>query len=113
MTAASTVWTSGLWVLYCRGREAANPPPSGTVPGMATAHVRARSAVRVALVACLQGPPTDALEDMWLQASGIQYYPVGLSHSALRAAQCHRTSGCLGASWSTLRANLSFGRATG
>ena len=44
MTSASTVWTHGLWAPYCRGREAATPSPSGTVPEMATAHVRVRSA---------------------------------------------------------------------
>ena len=34
MTSASTVWTHGLWVPYCRGREAATPSPSRTVPEM-------------------------------------------------------------------------------
>ena len=42
MTSASTVWTHGRWAPYCRGREAASPSPSGTVPEMATAHVRVR-----------------------------------------------------------------------
>ena len=60
MTSASTVWTHGRWAPYCRGREAASPSPSGTVPEMATAHVRVRSAARATLVACLQGPPPDA-----------------------------------------------------
>ena len=64
MTSASTVWTHGRWVPYCRGREAATPSPSGTVPEMATAHVRVRSAARATLVACLQGPPPDASEDL-------------------------------------------------
>ena len=44
MTSASTVWTHGQWGPYCRGREAATPSPSGTVPEMATAHVRVRLA---------------------------------------------------------------------
>ena len=65
MTSASTVWTHNLQLPYCRGREAATPSPSGTVPEMATAHVRVRSAARATLVACLQGPPPDALEDVW------------------------------------------------
>ena len=52
MTSASTVWTHGWWAPYCRGREAATPFPSGTVPEMATAHVRMRSAARATLVAC-------------------------------------------------------------
>ena len=55
MTSASTVWTHGRWAPYCRGREAATPSPSGTVPEMATSHVRVRSAARATLVACLQG----------------------------------------------------------
>ena len=42
MTPASTVWTHSLSMPYCRGREAATPSPSGTVPEMATAHVRLR-----------------------------------------------------------------------
>ena len=72
MTSASTVWTHGLWMPYYRGREAATPSPSGTVPEMATAHVRVRSAGRATLVACLQGPPLDASEDVWPQASRFQ-----------------------------------------
>ena len=72
MTSASTVWTHGLQVPFCRGREAATPSPSGTVPEMATAHMRVRSAARATLVACLQGLPPDATEDVWPQASGIQ-----------------------------------------
>ena len=64
MTSASTVWTHGLWVTYCRGREAATPSPSGTVPGIATAHVLVRSAATATLVACLQGPPPEASEDV-------------------------------------------------
>ena len=32
MTLASSVWTHGRWAPYCRGREAATPSPSGTVP---------------------------------------------------------------------------------
>ena len=66
MTSASTVWT------YWRGREAATPSPSGTVPRMATAHVQVRSVARGTLVACLQGPPPLASEEVWPQASGIQ-----------------------------------------
>ena len=61
MTSASTVWTHGRWAPYCRGREAATPSPSGTVPEMATAHVRVRSAARA-----------DASEEVWPQASGMQ-----------------------------------------
>ena len=56
MTSASTVWTHGLRVPYCKGREAATPSPSGTVPEMATAHVRVRSPAGATLVACLQRP---------------------------------------------------------
>ena len=77
MTSASTLWTHSLWVLYGRGREAPNPSLLGTVLGMATVHVRVSSAARATLVACLQGLPTDASEDLLLQASGIDYYPVG------------------------------------
>ena len=44
----------------------------GTVPEMATAHMTVRSAARATLGACLQGPPPDASEDVWPQASGIQ-----------------------------------------
>ena len=72
MTSASTVWTHGLWMPYCRGREAATPSPLGTVPEMATAHVRVRSAARATLVACLQGQPPEASEYVWPQACGIQ-----------------------------------------
>ena len=54
MTSASTVWTHGQWAPYCRGREAATPSPFGTVPEMATAHMRVRSAARATLVACLR-----------------------------------------------------------
>ena len=49
MTSVSTVWTHGRWASYCRGREAATPSRSGTVPEMATAHVRVRSAARATL----------------------------------------------------------------
>ena len=72
MTSASTVCTHGRWAPYRRWREAATPSPSGTVPEMTTAHVRVRSAARATLVACLQGPPPDASEEVWPQASGIQ-----------------------------------------
>ena len=71
MTSASTVWTHGRRAPYCGGREAATSSPSGTVPEMATAHVRVRSAATATLVACLQGPPPDASEELWPQASGI------------------------------------------
>ena len=37
MTSVSTVWTDRRWAPYCRGREAATPSPSGTVPEIATA----------------------------------------------------------------------------
>ena len=60
------------WAPYCRGREAATPSPSGTVPEIATAQVRVRSAARATLVACFQGPPPDASEEVWPQASRIQ-----------------------------------------
>ena len=43
-----------------------------TVPEMGTAHVRVRSPARATLVGCLQGPPPDASEEVWPQASGIQ-----------------------------------------
>ena len=66
------VLTHGRWAPYCRGREAATPSSSGTVPEMATAHVRVTSAARATLVACLQGPPPDASEEVWPRASGIQ-----------------------------------------
>ena len=72
MTSASTAWTHGRCAQYCRGREAATPFPSGTVPEMATAHLRVRSAARATLVACLQSPPPDESEELWPQASGIQ-----------------------------------------
>ena len=72
MTSASTVWTHGLWVPYCRGREAATPSPSGTVPEMATAHVWVRSAASATVVDCLHRPPPDASDDVWAQASSIQ-----------------------------------------
>ena len=65
-----TVWSHGLWTPYCRGREAATASLLGTVPEMATAHVRVRSAALATLVACLQGPPPDASEEVWPQASG-------------------------------------------
>ena len=83
MTSASTVWTPGQWMPYCRGGEAATPSQLGTVPEMATAHVRVRSAARATLLACLQGPPPDASEDVWPHAFRILKYPVGLSHPAL------------------------------
>ena len=60
MTLATTVWTHGLRVPYCRGREEATPSLSDTVPEMATAHMQVRSAARATLVACLQGLPPDA-----------------------------------------------------
>ena len=72
MTLASTSWTHGRWAPCCRGREAATPFPSGSVPEMATAHVRVRLAARATLLACLQGPPPDASEEVWPQASDIQ-----------------------------------------
>ena len=72
MTSASTIRIHDLWMPYCRGREAAALSLSGTVPEMATAHVRVRLAARATLVACLQRPPTDASEEVWPQASGIQ-----------------------------------------
>ena len=72
MTSASTVWTHGLWMSYCTGREVAVPSSSGTVPEMASAHVQARSAARATVVVCLQGPPPDTSEDLWHQASGTQ-----------------------------------------
>ena len=46
MTFASTVWTHARWRPYSRGGEAAGPSQLGTVPGLATAYVRARSAPR-------------------------------------------------------------------
>ena len=64
MTSASTVWTHRRWALYCRGREAATPSPSGTVREWATAHVRVRLAGRATLVACLHGPPPDVSEEV-------------------------------------------------
>ena len=70
MTSASIVWTHGVWIPYCRGREAANPSLSGTVPGMATAHVRATSAARAKFLACLQGQHPDASEDVLLRPLG-------------------------------------------
>ena len=72
MTSASTVWIHGLWMLYCRERQTATASLLGKVPEMATAQVRLRSAARATLVACLQGPPPDASEEVWPQASGIQ-----------------------------------------
>ena len=75
-----------------RGEGGGHPFLSGTVPGMATAHVRARSAAT-----CLQGPPPEASEDVWPQASGTQGDLVRLSCPALRAVECHLTSGWLGA----------------
>ena len=72
MTSASTVWIHGLWTLYYRGRGWANPSLLGTVPEMATAHVRVRTTARATLVACLQGPPPDVSEEVWPQASGIK-----------------------------------------
>ena len=72
MMSASTVWTHGLRVPYCRGREAATPSLLGTMPETATAYVRVRSAARTTIVACLQGPPADASEDVWGQVPGIQ-----------------------------------------
>ena len=57
MISASTVWTHGPWMPYCRERETATSSPLGTVREMATAHVRVRSAARATLVACPQGPP--------------------------------------------------------
>ena len=71
-SACRRMWTNGRWAPYCRGRQAATPSLSGTVPKEATAHVRVGSAARVTLVACLQGPPPDASEEVWPQASGIQ-----------------------------------------
>ena len=105
MTSASTVWTEGLRVPYCRGREAATPSPSGTVPGMDTAHMRVRSAARATLVACLQGPPPHASEDVWPQAFRTQYYPPGLSGPALSAAECHLTFG-----WPEVKCSTLSGR---
>ena len=71
MTSASTLWTHGLWVLYCRGRVAATPFQLGTVSRMATAKVRVMSSARATLVACLQGTPPDPSEYVWRQAPGI------------------------------------------
>ena len=72
MTLASTVWTHGRCAPYCSWREAAIPSPSGTVPEMASAHVRVSSPARATLVARLQGPPPGPSEEVWPQASGIQ-----------------------------------------
>ena len=55
-----------------QGEGGGHPCPSGRVHEMATAHVRVRSAARVTLGACLQGPPPDASKEVWPQASGIQ-----------------------------------------
>ena len=55
-----------------QGRGGSQPLPVGTVPEMANAHVRVRSAARATLVACLQGPPPDASDEVWSWASGIQ-----------------------------------------
>ena len=55
-----------------QGEGAASPSPSGTVPRMATVHVRVKSAARAMLVACLQGPPPGASEEVRPRASGIQ-----------------------------------------
>ena len=57
MTLASTVWAHGRWAPYCREREAASPSLSGTVPEMATAHVRVRSAARATWRVCRVRPP--------------------------------------------------------
>ena len=64
MTSASTIWIHGLWMPYCTGREAATSSLSGNVPEMATAHMQMRSRARATLVACLQGPPPDASEEV-------------------------------------------------
>ena len=77
MTSASTVWTHGLWTPYCREREGATPSPLGTVPKMATARVRVKSAARATLLACLQRPRPDAPEEVWSQACGIPVVPGG------------------------------------
>ena len=53
---ASTVWTCRLWVPYSRGREAASPSTSGTVPGIATTQVPLRSAARATLGGVSAGP---------------------------------------------------------
>ena len=59
----------------------------------------------------LQGPHPDAPEDVWPQASWIQWYPVGLSHPGLRAGDCHLRSGWPGVNFSTLSARVLLGRA--
>ena len=110
---ASTVWTHGLRVPYCRDREAPTPSLADTKPEMATAHVWVRSAARGTLVACLQHPPPDASEDLWPQASGIQKYASQLSQPALRAAECQLGSGWPGVNWSTLTARMSSERIAG
>ena len=72
MTSASTVWIHGLWMPYCRGREAATPPLVGHRARDGPCHGRLRLAARATLVACLQGPPPDLSEEVCSQASGIQ-----------------------------------------
>ena len=72
MTSVSTVWTHGLRVPYCRGGEVATPSPWGTLPEMATAHMRVRLSATATLVTCLQGTPPDVSEDVWPQVSGIR-----------------------------------------
>ena len=90
-------------------RKASTPCPSGTVPGMALADVRVRSAARATLVVCVQGPPPDVSEDVWPQASGTEYYLLGMSHPTLTVAECHLTSGWPGVNWSALSARVFLG----
>ena len=72
MPSASTFWTHGVCMLYCRGREAATSFPSGNVAGMATAHVRVRSAANTTPVAGLQNLRPHTSEDVWPHALGMQ-----------------------------------------
>ena len=105
MTSASTVWTHGLWVPYCRAR--------GRAPLLCRVLCPGCHRPRAGEVSCEgdtggfpAGPAPKASEDVWPEASWIQYYAVGLSHPA----ECHVMSGWLRASWSALRVKVSFVR---
>ena len=87
--------------------------PVGHLPEIATAHVRVSSAARATLVACLQGLPPDASEEVLAPGLGDQVVPVGAESAPLRSADCHGTSGWPGDSWLGFSARVLSGRIAG
>ena len=99
MTSASTVLDPWSVCTYCRGEGGGHPLSVGHRARDGHRPRAGGSAARATLVACLQGPPPDASEEVCPRPPGSSSIG-GLSHPALRSVECHRTSGWLWVSWS-------------